>query len=401
MRTTPPKARSWRIALCCLVLAGSSLACRYFTQAVDKLSATPTGGAQYTAAAPPTEAIPATPGMAKATPGLAADESGLVVYLAKDENGAEPANNFGQGDPVYVYGMLSLAEGANLHTVWTAVQAEGNQPNTLIYEYEDKPYQPGAFWFRLEWPRPWALGRYRVDIYMNGAIVQSLDYTIVNTNLAEAAITAPTLSKDQEGAAIVTAFNPGDTFFVQFDLDAPAADTPVRAVWSARQVEGLPANSYINEYLVLMNSGPNWLSIAQAQPWGLGDYGLDLYVNGQPSQSLTFSVVKSETPPVKLADAYTARDEAGEQATAEFSPADAIYVQLSLVDVPDDTQVTASLAAVDDTGYHTYIDKFQDVFSSGDYYIYFTPQSAWTPGKYVVYIYINGNLDRQLDLTVQ
>jgi hypothetical protein len=402
----------FRILPVLALLASTALGCKYVSSAVQHFGdGTPTPETQYTAAAvtaatpedvsDPTRTPGAPSALVKATPAAPGEGSGLTVYLAQDENGAVPADTFGQGDPVYVYGTLTLPEGANLRTAWTAVQAEGNEPNTLIYEYEDKAYQPGAFWFRLEWPRPWALGRYRVDVYMNGEIVQSLDYTVVNTNTAGATMDTPSLSTDQEGAQVVTSFSAADTFYVHFNLTAPDPDTPVRAVWSARSVEGLSPNSYINEFLALMNSGPNWLSIAQAQPWAVGDYGLDLYVNGELAQSLTFSVASTNPDGVALADAYTARDEAGSDTTEAFAPADAIYVHFSLADVPDDTRVTASLAAVDANGYNTYLDKFQDVFSSGDYYIYFTPETTWAPGKYIIYLYIDGDLDRQIELTVQ
>lgn len=395
----------WRLPAVLAVLALMALSCKAAQEAVDNASPEETPAVLYTADSN-LEPMPTSTRRPSATnePGETEEPaaSGAVeAILALDENGKSPTTAFGQGDAVYLVGNLNREQGANLRTAWTAVEAEGNPPDTLIQDFADQPFEPGGFWFRLEWPRPWALGQYRVDLYVDGELDQSLEYEVLETNTSGATIDTTLTTLDEAGLETATTFGAGDTFHLHFNLANAPADTPVKIIWMARQVEGMDPNSYINENTALMNNGANWHSIRQAQPWSAGEYQADLFIDSQLAQTVVFQVASTNPESIALADSYTARDEAGADLSTTFSPTDSIYVHFSLVEAPDDTAVTISMAAVDETGYHTFIDKYRDLFSSGEYYIYFTPDTTWTPGNYVLYLYVNGDPAEQIEIAVQ
>ncbi|MFM8319782.1 MAG: hypothetical protein ACKOC5_02620 [Chloroflexota bacterium] len=389
--------KTWKGLLLVAILALGTLSCRVTQQFSNRASGeTPTVEASETAG--PGAAVPP-----KRTPTpIKAGEGPLgSVLLARDPGGQDPSETFGQGDPVYLYGTLDAPQGANLKTVWTAVETEDNPPDTPVYEFPEQSYQSGPFWFRLEWPRPWSFGSYQVDLYVDGELERSLSYRVEQTNPDGDTIEEPFLALSEDAAQVAEAFGPGDSFFVHFNLTAAAADTPVRVIWIAKQVEGLAPNSYLNEYTALMNSGPNWLNIVQAQPWAAGEYQADLYLNSQLEKSLAFSVQSTNTGGAAFSSAFLSNDEAGAQTTETFGTADSVYVHFSLAGLTEEANVAAAMAAVNAAGEHTFIDRYRESFSDGDYFIFFTPDGAWTPGTYVIYLYLNGDLAETLNLDIQ
>jgi hypothetical protein len=402
-----PKFQWWVLALVAILALGGA-ACRLTSEALENPGdRTPTP--QYNPSGQEPEATPTpTRRSPRTTPteegGAASGPTTAAVtdlFLSLDEKGEQPSTTFGQGDPIYLYGLLDTPDAANLMAAWTAVEAEGNAPNTLIYQFPEESYPAGPFWFRLEWPRPWAFGRYNVKLYVNGRLERTLEYEITETNTSTASITDTYLALDQEGQQATQVFGPGDTFNLHFNLVDAAPDTPLRVIWSARNVEGWEPNSFINEYAALMSSGPNWMSIQQAQPWELGEYQAHLFINSQLAQTVPFTVTNTNTDGAAISSAFTARDEAGSDQTATFTTEDSIYVHFTLENAPTDAAVTVSLAQVDETGYHTFIDKYRQVFTNGDYYVFFTPTDTWKPGGYAIYVYVNGELSQTLEATVR
>jgi len=397
----------WRVVVLVTILALGGLSCRLASQVLDDTDDT-TSTPQYNPSGQePASTPPPTRRSTTAVPIAGGPESGpsaasiVDLYLSLDENGEQPATVFGQGAPVYLYGVLDTPEAANLMTIWTAVEAEGNAPNTSIYQFPEESYPSGPFWYRLEWPRPWAFGRYSVKLFVDGRLERTLEYEVAETNTGTAHIESPYLALDQEGQEVTQAFGAGDTFYLHFNLlDAPP-DTPVRVVWSARNVTNWEPNSFVDEHAALMNNGQNWVSIRQAQPWEQGEYQAHLFVNSQLSTSVAFTVENTNTSGAVISNAYTARDEAGADKTVSFAPEESIYVNFTLDSAPTDAAVTVSLAQVDDTGYNTFVDKYREVFTNGDYYIYFTPTDTWQPGAYAIYIYADGQLSRTLEVTVR
>lgn len=77
--------------------------------------------------------------------------------------------------------MVTLSgapDDTKLKAVWTAVEVEGEAPNTLIYE---KEYVGGAstVTFDLSNSQPWPPGKYKVDLYLNDQLDRTLEFAVV------------------------------------------------------------------------------------------------------------------------------------------------------------------------------------------------------------------------------
>ncbi|NJN55829.1 MAG: trypsin-like serine protease [Anaerolineae bacterium] len=106
---------------------------------------------------------------------------------------------------------------------------------------------------------------------------------------------APTISqvalaKDESGSRNTTVFAPTDTFYLIVEASGPE-NTRVKATWTAVNAENVDPNYLIDEVEQSI-SGSNTITfdLAGDNPWPVGDYKVDLSINGEPSQSVTFRV---------------------------------------------------------------------------------------------------------------
>jgi hypothetical protein len=104
-----------------------------------------------------------------------------------------------------------------------------------------------------------------------------------------------------------------------------------------------------------------------------------------------------------IKDAYMARDEAGTDRTTVFTSEDTFYCIVDLANAPDDTTVKAVWYAVDaqDVDPNFKIDEYS--LTSGDNVIPFSLSNdmLWPSGTYKVELYLNDELDRTLEFSVQ
>jgi hypothetical protein len=102
-------------------------------------------------------------------------------------------------------------------------------------------------------------------------------------------------------------------------------------------------------------------------------------------------------------EAVMARDPEGEQPTTVFGPNDVFYCVVDLANAPDDTTVRAEWTAVNVEGVdpNTAIDQTELTTGSGELNFELSNTSAWPSGAYKVDLYLNGELDRTLEFTVQ
>lgn len=101
------------------------------------------------------------------------------LRMAKDEGGSQATTQFAPTDPFYLVGDLKNApEDTKLKAVWTAVEVEGADPNTLILEKEEAGGS-GPFWFNLTSDSgSWPVGKYKVDLYMNDELNSTLEFEV-------------------------------------------------------------------------------------------------------------------------------------------------------------------------------------------------------------------------------
>jgi hypothetical protein len=105
----------------------------------------------------------------------------------------------------------------------------------------------------------------------------------------------------------------------------------------------------------------------------------------------------------RLTNAFMARDAAGDDPTTVFAPEDTFYLVADLANAVDDTEVKAVWVAVDVDGvdFDTVIDEA--TLTTGDGRLTFDPStdSLWPAGNYKVDVYLNDNLARTLEFSVE
>ena len=108
------------------------------------------------------------------------------AYLAKSETGTA-ITNFGQEDTVYVLAELNNApDETTVKAVFTAVNAEGESANTKIEEV-DLTSGSGTLTFNLSPTGLWPNGEYKVELFLNGELDQTLSYRVEGPVSAAAA----------------------------------------------------------------------------------------------------------------------------------------------------------------------------------------------------------------------
>lgn len=106
------------------------------------------------------------------------------VRTALDEDGAQPSAVFAATDTVYVVGDLSNGVVGNVITSkWYAVEVVDTEPNFLIDEAdisvtEDSFNGTIYFFFPPPIDGQWPAGRYSVEVYFNGVLNSTVEFTI-------------------------------------------------------------------------------------------------------------------------------------------------------------------------------------------------------------------------------
>ncbi len=100
------------------------------------------------------------------------------LVTAYDKDGAQTTTVFGPNDTFYVVGTLVNApDEVDLKAVWTAADVEEKEPNTYLGEYEIS-FSEGGFWYSLAPDPYWNNGTYRVEMYINGELVETLEFEV-------------------------------------------------------------------------------------------------------------------------------------------------------------------------------------------------------------------------------
>ncbi len=100
------------------------------------------------------------------------------IWLASDEAGQNRTTVFAQDATFNLFVELNNApDDTNLKASWIAVNVDGSDPNSVIYETD---YTSGddVIRFYLTNDAPWGTGSYKVDIYVNGNLEKSLGFSV-------------------------------------------------------------------------------------------------------------------------------------------------------------------------------------------------------------------------------
>jgi len=104
------------------------------------------------------------------------------IHMAKDENGEAGASTttFAPSDrTVHVVITLNKAKaGTQVRVVWIANNVEGSKNKELkTLEYTTTAFDktiPGY----LKWSQDWPRGDYKVEVYINGVLDKTINYTV-------------------------------------------------------------------------------------------------------------------------------------------------------------------------------------------------------------------------------
>lgn len=238
--------------------------------------------------APPPPPATDTPVPVAASPARLAD-----AFLARDAAGTQPADSFGTADAFHL--LVTVADSTqpvSVKSVWTVVQAAGVQPNTLVKELEGTLPQNGTFHFELTNNGPWPEGTYKVDIFLDGNYVRTLQLSVIAGSAASGnpLLGAAFTSRDEDGMQPTQIFGVNDKFYAIVELVGAPASTVVRAVWYATNAAGVAPDYYLDEAEITSGSGRLTFDLSNSNLWPTGSYRVEIYINGALAQVLNFQV---------------------------------------------------------------------------------------------------------------
>ena len=103
-------------------------------------------------------------------------------------------------------------------------------------------------------------------------------------------ITDAFMALDPDGVEATTVYFPEDVFYAIVDLANAPSDTRVKAVWVAVDADGVDFDTVIDEAELETGDGRLTFDLANDDPWPVGNYKVDLYVNDSVEETLEFTV---------------------------------------------------------------------------------------------------------------
>jgi hypothetical protein len=96
-----------------------------------------------------------------------------------DSEGTQETTVYAQDQPFYcIVELANAPDDTTLKAVWTAVEAEGTEPNLMIDEAEITAGNENVFTFDLTNNGLWPIGKYKVDLYLNGELDRTLEFEV-------------------------------------------------------------------------------------------------------------------------------------------------------------------------------------------------------------------------------
>jgi hypothetical protein len=102
-----------------------------------------------------------------------------AAFMSLDEAGAQRTTTYAQTDTTF-YAQVQLDNAPDdtvVKAVWTAVSAEGTDPNFVIDE-TSLTSGSAPLTFSLTNDGLWPVGGYKVDIYLNDELTNTLAFTV-------------------------------------------------------------------------------------------------------------------------------------------------------------------------------------------------------------------------------
>ena len=235
------------------------------------------------------------------------------AWLAHDKAGEQPTKIFFQDETFYcIVELANAPEDTIVKVVWAAVQAEGEAPNTFLYESE-LTSGSSTLYYELSNDYLWPTGKYKAEIYLDGDLDRTLDFEVyaLETNVPAPAPQEPTqqapapqeptappsdgirnayTSRDEDGTQPTTVFTQNEIFYAIVEVLEPDENMTVESAWYAVQAEGVEPNYLIDTAQISGAYDTFTFNLSNDQLWPLGTYKVEIYLNGTLARTLEFSV---------------------------------------------------------------------------------------------------------------
>ena len=100
------------------------------------------------------------------------------AIMARDYDGTDPTTVFAQDETFYcVVDLANAPDDTTVKASWVAIDAEGAEPNTFIDEAE-LTTGSNSLHFELSNSGLWPVGTYKVDLYLNEELDQTLEFEV-------------------------------------------------------------------------------------------------------------------------------------------------------------------------------------------------------------------------------
>jgi len=134
----------------------------------------------------------------------------------------------------------------------------------------------------------------------NKTVVLFAVLALVGASLACAALSTELglsnlrMAFDQDGNNVTTVYSPTDVFYAVADLSNAPSGTAVEATWTAVNAADTEPNLEFQQQTLDITeesfSGTIYFQLSNDEGWPVGQYKVDLYLNGALSQTAEFSV---------------------------------------------------------------------------------------------------------------
>ena len=342
------------------------------------------------------------------------------AYTARDKNGTSEATKVFSQNEVF-YALVTLANAPDdtvTKAVWYAVDAEGIEKNSVIDEAEFTSSDQEIA-FDLSSDRLWPVGSYKVEIYLNDKLNQTLEFSVesspaaaVNTTAGAAQFDAYMVSEANGEITQTDVFSTNEPFYLIVDLTNASSDTVSKAVWYAENVVGVDANTLIDD-TEFTGNGEVTFDLSNDSPWPTGTYKVEVYINNVLDRIVQFTVSETSSAAgnnagtsdsISITNALIAREINGKfEETAVYASDEVFHCYLELSKVSPETKFRAEWKAINVEGMSANSSLYvSEGYSESDALVFdLSNTEPWGKGKYGVDLYMDEVLQGSLEFSVE
>ncbi|MBI5943117.1 MAG: hypothetical protein HY864_02005 [Chloroflexi bacterium] len=101
------------------------------------------------------------------------------------------------------------------------------------------------------------------------------------------------LAADIEGLLPKSSFKPDEAIYLLFEINDPTGKNVVRVVWSVVEAKGFKAGAVLSDTPYIINEKKYVIfSDHGVNPWAVGKYQVDLYLNNTLFQTIPFDIAR-------------------------------------------------------------------------------------------------------------